>query len=169
MLSHLHYDHICDLLPLSYLLKASGVTLDLVMPLTDCPQRKLIEGLDGYILVPVCESMRVGEFTLDFTKMRHTLESYSVRTECCGRSLFYSGDTAFCDELVHAAEGSDLMLLDCGKAENAAAAHLSAGEAVFLSGTLGIPAIATHLNPDLKYSISGGKVVLAEERRTYNV
>lgn len=169
ILSHLHYDHICDLMPLSYYLKARGIKIELIIPATDCFQRKLINELDGFNITELKPEMRLGEVTVYFNKMRHSIESYSVKLCSGGKALFYSGDTAFCEQLVQSAKGSDLLLLDCGRAEDVIAPHLSLSEAVFIAKTLSVPVIASHLNPELVYRSDSPLIAIAQEGKTYNV
>ena len=169
ILSHLHYDHICDLLPLSYCLKAKGMSLPLVFPQTDCFQKSLIADLEGFEAVPIREKIRIGEFELNFEKMQHPLESYAVKISDGTKTLFYSGDTAFCPEITEIAAGSDLLLLDCGRAENMPAPHLSLSEAAFIAKTLKAQTIATHLNPALNYVSPSPLVTVAREGETYCV
>ncbi|MCI8413935.1 MAG: MBL fold metallo-hydrolase [Clostridia bacterium] len=169
VLSHLHYDHICDLLPFSYYLKAAGKKIPLVYPQTDCVQRSIIEDSDGFERIPLCPQMNIGEFSLSFTKMTHPLESYAVRVRCDSRTLFYSGDTSFCPALEQAARGAHLLLLDCGKAEGKRAPHLSLAEAEELAERLQIPAIATHLNPAAEYKTASRYITVARELQTYSV
>ncbi len=167
ILSHLHYDHICDLFPLGYYLQACDMRIKLIMPDTDCVQNKILSDFGTFDIVPVSQNMQVGEFKLNFEKMRHPLESYSVKVTNGSRSLFYSGDTVFCDELMRAASGSSLMILDCGKADGTKAPHLSLSEAAFIAKTLQTPAIASHINPAVSYKSPSGFVTVAEEDKTY--
>ncbi|MCI8595843.1 MAG: MBL fold metallo-hydrolase [Clostridia bacterium] len=169
ILSHLHYDHICDLLPLSYCLKAKGMSLPLVFPQTGCFQKSLIADLEGFEAVPLREKIRIGEFELNFEKMQHPLESYAVKISDGTKTLFYSGDTSFCSQLCKFSEGSDLLLLDCGKEKNSSAPHLSLADAAYLSRTLSVPVIASHLNPELEYVSPLESVTIAEELKTYSV
>lgn len=169
VLSHLHNDHICDLLPFSYLLQARGETVELILPDTDCPQRDFLRTLDGFTLRPVQSQMQVGEFALSFEKMCHPLESYAVKACADGRTLLYSGDTSYCPQLPAFAAGSDLLLLDCGKADASSAPHLSLSEAAFLAKSLQIPAVASHINPALSYRSPSPLVTIATEGKTYFV
>lgn len=169
ILSHLHYDHMCDLLPLSYCLKASGKKLKLLYPDIDCFQRGILDDLDGLELVPLGKNAEIGGFKIAFEKMQHPLESYSMKISCENRTLFYSGDTSFCPQLIPAAEGSDLLLLDCGKPENSAAPHLSLSEAADIAEALNTPVIASHLNPAFEYKTDCSLISIAEELKTYEV
>ena len=169
VLSHLHNDHICDLLPLSYALQGAGQKLDLVLPVVDCPQYALLRTLDGFALRPMRPHMQIGEFALSFEQMTHPVPSYAVKVQAGAKTLMYSGDTSLCPQLPAFAEGSDLLLLDCGKPNGGAAPHLSLREATELAQSLHIPAIASHLNPALTYASSSSLVSVAEEGKTYMV
>lgn len=169
ILSHLHYDHICDLLPLSYALQVSGKTVDVILPDTDCPQRSLLQSLDGLILVPMLPVMQIGEFAVQTQRMQHPLPSYAVKLTAAGRTLFYGGDTTFCPQLPAFAKDSHVLLLDCAKPEDGAAPHMSLSEAAFLAQSLSVPAIASHLHPKLRYVAPSPLVTIAEEGKTYTV
>ncbi len=169
VLSHLHYDHICDLLPLSYYLKAKGITLPLVFHKTDCFQKSIIDDLEGFEKISMSEKLQIGEFELSFEKMQHPLESYAVKVSDGNKTLFYSGDTSFCSKLSKFAENSNLLLIDCGKEKNSAAPHLSLADAAYLAKTLNAPVIASHLNPELEYISPSEQVIIAEELKTYSV
>lgn len=169
VLSHLHNDHICDLLPLSYALQGTERKIDLILPTYECPQYIFLQTLDGFALRPLEPQMQAGEFKLDFRQMVHPLPSYAVKVQAGGKTLLYSGDTALCPQLPDFAAGSDLMLLDCGKPDGGKAPHLSVAEATDLAESLRVPAIATHLNPALTYAPASPLVTVAEEGKTYTV
>lgn len=169
VLSHLHFDHMCDLLPLSYRLQAQGRTLDLILPDSDCAQRALIESCGCFRMLSVRSAVRAGQYELRFEKMEHPLESYAVKVTYGGKTLCYGGDTSYCPQLPAFAAGSDLLLLDCGKKEGTNAPHLSLREAEDIANELQIPAIATHLNPALSYRPSSPLVTVAEEGKVYRI
>ena len=143
VLSHLHNDHICDLLPLSYLLQARNATLNVIAPAYDCPQQTFLQTLGGLRFTPLQDELQVGEFSLSFARMVHPLDSYAIKVRQADKTLCYSGDTSFCPQLPDFAAGSDLLLLDCGKPENTAAPHLSLQEAAFLADSLHVHAVAS--------------------------
>ncbi len=169
VLSHLHNDHICDLLPFSYYLQAHGLQLDLILPDTDCPQRKFLALLDGFRFVSLPQNLHIGTLDVSFARMEHPIESYAVKVQSGTRTLCYSGDTSLCPQLASFVKGSDLLLLDCGKPENSTAPHLSLAEATRLAETSGVPVIASHLHPALRYVSTSALVSVAEEGKTYTV
>lgn len=170
VLSHLHSDHMCDVLPLSYALEVARRTLPVYMPDFECPQGTAIcaqKELEIHYLQNE-RTFSVGSLTFTCTQMVHPYPSFALRVSDGKRTLFYSGDTAVCPQLASAAKSSDLLLLDCGKREGTNAPHLSVSEAKTLVNALGIPALVTHLNPALTYKSTAGLTVV-QEGKTYTV
>ncbi|MDE7395508.1 MAG: MBL fold metallo-hydrolase [Clostridiales bacterium] len=168
VLSHLHNDHMCDMLPLAYALEATKRTLPVYMPAFECPQGAAIcaqKELCVHYLQNE-STFQIGALTFTCTQMVHPYPSFAVRVSDGMKTLFYSGDTAVCPQLAPAAQGSDLLLLDCGKCEGTNAPHLSLSEAKALVKALDIPALVSHLNPALTYKSTAGLTVV-QEGKTY--
>lgn len=53
---------------------------------------------------------QIGPFFFTFCRADHPVPAYSMRIECCGSSLGYTGDTNWNDTLPHFFEGVDLLL-----------------------------------------------------------
>ena len=115
ILSHLHYDHMSDCLPLQYALDFSGVTaLKTFAPETPAANRKLLGGkLDVY---PMQDTV-IGEMKVEFTPVRHPVETYAVKVICDGSTFVYTGDSNVCDSLPLFCAKCDLLLADCGLSE----------------------------------------------------
>ena len=129
--SHLHPDHLADLLPLLHGLKRdpsrpSGETrLELVGPASVIAYyERLVEEWGPSIcneegLVHV-EPRVVADSAIDLGPVRirtlpveHTPDSLAYRFEYQGRSVVYSGDTELCAGILALAEAADLVILDC--------------------------------------------------------
>lgn len=176
VLSHLHNDHISDLFTLSHYLSNENQSVNLYLPLTECPQYDFLSGFDCFNLIPAfhLREIRIKGLTLQFSAMTHSIESYGVRVSDGATTLFYSGDTTFNDRIVSAANGADTLLLDCALPTAVAkgAPHMSVSEGAFIGRSLGARVLATHVHP--KYSCaaeakSTGNVELVEEMTDYNV
>lgn len=149
ILSHLHYDHMSDCLPLQYALDFSGVAaLKTFAPETPAANRKLLAGkLDVYPMVDTV----IGEMKVEFTAVKHPVETYAVKVICDNSTFVYTGDSNVCDVLPIFAAKCDLLLADCGLSEADWASnkpHLSPS----LCGKLALDAGAsslwlTHLSP----------------------
>ncbi|MBQ9040810.1 MAG: MBL fold metallo-hydrolase [Clostridia bacterium] len=151
VLSHLHYDHMSDMLPMQYALQFDPRQTPLpvyapeepeaVRALLDCP---------CYDLWPA-EDFTVGEMRVSFTPARHPVPTNAVSVTCDGKRFVFTGDSNQ-DALVELfCEGADLLLADCGLSNadhRFTAPHYSAG----LCGQLAANTHAgrlllTHLNP----------------------
>ena len=112
ILSHLHFDHMSDMPVLGYMLDFSGVeSLKLICPETPQENRKFIKG--KFDIYPPLD-MSIGEFKLEFVKVRHPVETYAVKLICDGSVLVYTGDTNDCPEISLFCDGADTILADCG-------------------------------------------------------
>lgn len=166
VLSHLHYDHMSDMLPLQYALQFSARETALPVLAPDAPRnvRALLEA-KCYDLAPVADR-QIGEMRLSFIPAVHPVPTVCIAVECDGARLVYTGDSNENPALELFADGADLLLADAGlSAADWAprAPHLSAE----LCGRLARSARAralllTHLNP--KYDPGA---LLAEARAVF--
>ncbi|MBQ3078822.1 MAG: MBL fold metallo-hydrolase [Clostridia bacterium] len=113
VLTHLHYDHMSDMLPLTYMLEFAGIeALKTIAPETPAKQYGMLK--DGrFDLYPV-RDIQIGEMKLEFLPVTHPVEAYAVRVKCDGRMFVYTGDTNHTDALPLFADGADLLLADAG-------------------------------------------------------
>ena len=151
LLSHLHYDHMSDMLPMQYAIQLNPRPKPLpvyapnepeaVAALLECP----------YFDLWPAEDATIGEMRISFTPARHPVPTNAIAVACDGRRFVFTGDTNQ-DPLVELfCEGADLLLADCAFAKQDhrfTAPHLSAQ----LCGQLAKSARAkklllTHLNP----------------------
>jgi len=163
VLSHLHYDHMSDMLPLQYALQLNPRPRALPVYAPEEPEgvRALLEC--PYFDLWPAEDITLGEMRISFTPARHPIPTNAVAVVCDGKRFVFTGDTNQ-DPLVELfCEGADLLLADCGfmhADHRFTAPHLSAK----LCGQLATSArvgqlLLTHLNP--KYD----PLALLEEAR----
>ena len=57
--------------------------------------------------------MKLFGFTIKSRPVRHSAEALAYRAESGGKSVVFSGDTSYCEEIVSIAEGADLLVLEC--------------------------------------------------------
>lgn len=165
VLSHLHYDHMSDMLPLHYALQFNPRTkpLDVYAPAQPSNVRALLSG--SAIDVWPMKETTIGEMKLTFCPVRHPVETYAVAVECDGARFVYTGDsnTDFALELF--CDCADMLLADAGLStedygENKP--HLSAALCGKLAKDTGAKRlILTHFNP--KYDPN----LLCAEAREY--
>ena len=158
VLSHLHFDHISDLLPMQYALQFSGRERPLPVFLPRRPER--VRSLLDH------EDIAVGEMRLSFIPAAHPVEGSCVAVACDGAKFVFTGDTNRVPALELFADGCDLLLADAGLSQadwTEKKPHLSAA----LCGALAREARAgalllTHLNP-----LYDPASLLAEAREAY--
>lgn len=147
VLSHLHWDHISDVLPLGYL--AGMANVPVYMP--DGPEAAVRAVKAQFADVRPHTAFKVGGMSITFGPARHPVPAASVRIECGGIALVYTGDTNTCTGLADFAKGADVLLADAGLkgsdwAENKP--HLSPELCACLARDCGAGRlILTHLHP----------------------
>ena len=172
VLSHLHFDHMCDMLPLGYYLKEVDKKLAVYLPFDESPQLDALRSLGCYDLhrIQSGDKAAVGELALEFCQSVHPVETYGVKISNGKNAFYYSGDTKFCDEVVKAAKGCRYALLDCGKHnENSSAPHLTLSEGSLIATSCGVKVIASHLHPNGDYRSTDKNVIIAEELVSYDL
>lgn len=150
VLSHLHFDHMSDMLPMNYLLNAAGVeSLKVICPRTPDKVRRILE--DGALDLYPTQDMTVGEMKLEFLRVAHPVETYAVRVNCDGKTFVYTGDTNECDALALFAGGADLLLADAGLLRDdwtIKKPHMTPGMCARLARDAGAKMLVlTHINP----------------------
>ena len=166
VLSHLHYDHMSDMLPMQYALQLNPRQKPLpvyapdehegVYALLDCPY---------YDLWPA-EDVTIGEMRVTFTPARHPVPTNAICVQCDGQRFVFTGDSNQDALLELFCEGADLLLADCGFASadyKFTAPHLSAELCGRLAkNTHAKQLLLTHLNP--KYD---PEMLLSEARQEF--
>ena len=162
VLSHTHFDHVADLIPLGFA-HTFGLADDWKPPALYAPPGGIAQltGLceatgHGADHLTVCgltlseyapgEALALGDAHLTFRELVHPGTSHAIRIEAGGAALVYSGDTALTPALGEHAAGADLLLSEA-TALPASEFHLPAGEAGRIAREAGCKALVlTHLD-----------------------
>jgi ribonuclease BN (tRNA processing enzyme) len=165
VLSHLHFDHMSDLLSMGYALETAG-RKDLPLYLPDGPQRvRDLLAKGPYALMPM-EDFVLGNMAFSFCPARHPVPSFSLRVRHGDRALLYTGDTNWHEGLLPFAKGCDLVLADAALPEDLwseSAPHLCPRLCGELARDAGAGELAlTHLRPD-----ADSDRVLAQAREVF--
>lgn len=152
VLSHLHYDHMSDILPLSFRYAMAGKTLKVYAPSAPENVRKLLD-CPAFEWCDIAKGGQIGEVKFTAAPVRHPVPSYAVRFAHEGKVLCYSGDTNTCDNLALFVRDADLFLCDACFTDamwNENLPHLSAGKAAEISRVAGVKRLMlTHFRPDI--------------------
>ena len=143
VLSHLHYDHFADALPLAYY---PGRHL-IYCPSTPSECFTLLKGAPSHDVRVITEGAKVtvGGMSLDFCRTEHPVETYAVRVTENGRSFVYTADAMLSEKLINFCRGSELVLADCSFP--AGTAHMTAEQGAELRDRAGVRLVAIHLSP----------------------
>ena len=157
LLSHWHYDHCADVLPLIYRLEACATQpLHVYAPVDeDSPVRKIVQGCTELVLHDIApgERFTVGEVQVTAFAARHPVPAVMYRIEQGERTFCYTGDTNTVEGLTDFAKDADFLLADGLFTDSVWAEgkpHLSASLAAQLAKDAEVRRfVITHLNPTI--------------------
>jgi ribonuclease BN (tRNA processing enzyme) len=113
------------------------------------------------------QTVQIGPFALRVAPAAHPCEAYSIRVECAGASLVYTGDTAPNEALVELAAGADLLLSEASwthHEDRPPRLHMSGVQAGQLAASAGVQRLLlTHVVP-----WTSTLDVLAEAKATFD-
>ncbi len=159
ILSHLHGDHMSDMLVLRYALaqfSQRGVRVTLPMPVVapDEPREeyRMLTSSGVYALTASTDGMQgwIGEARFTLNRGTHSVTSYIVTLEHEGKKLVYTGDTGMRHDLEDICRNADLLLADTNFTEaecpSPPAPHMSGAEAGRLAAAAGVKRlVCTHM------------------------
>lgn len=155
LLTHWHYDHCTDVLPLIYRLEACAQQpLHIWAPVDESSLvRKAVQACGKIVLHDVApgEIFRVGDAQVTAFAARHPVPAVMYRIEGEGKTFCYTGDTNTVEGLVDFARGADFLLADGLFTDSTWAEgkpHLSARHVAQLAQDGDVRRfVITHLNP----------------------
>ena len=189
ILSHLHADHISDMLVLRYALEIQrmrGLLEDKPLPvyLPKTPQEE-----HGHIKASAFQlhtmhcgmQFMIGSLTFECQAMTHPVESYGIAFSDGEKRAVYTGDTSYNPGIVSFARGAAFLWADTGLLERdkvpGKAPHLSAREVGSIAREAGVgQLLLSHLWPgyeeaDLLMEAAAcyPNPIMAEEMKTYTI
>ncbi len=193
IVSHMHADHVVDLIPLRYL--TSLPPTKRAVPLDVYVYPGGIEGLQRYgLAASVGENQRffdasmrlreydpagaltVGDLEIRFMRTIHYVQAYAMRVSTQAASIAYSADTAPSADVVRAARDADLFICECALGprgrDHRPRGHSNAGEAGKMAAQAGVKhLLLTHYGAEndpreLQQAAAqefGGRITVAED------
>ncbi len=170
LISHWHFDHTSDLLPLIYRLQAAGAVLPLIGPADEASAIRRICGEAGcFALKTVApgDEFAIADVRIAVGEARHPVPAVGFRVCRQDRAFGYTGDTNTLPSLADFYRGCDLLLADgLFNTETWAEGkpHLSAALAAELALRSGAGRLMlTHFNPTIS-----PRLLLEEARAVFN-
>lgn len=140
-ISHFHPDHVVDLISFLFAMKynlgykkTSPVTLyvaeDFIefYKLLNTAFKNWLEPQEGLLNIQLLPKIKkykfsIGPFEAYTSPVKHNPESLAIRLEYKNKSLVYSGDTGYCEELIELAKEADLLIVECSNSKNLYVEH----------------------------------------------
>lgn len=143
VLTHLHYDHFCDALPLAYL---PGKRL-IYSPPAPAECFCLLKNRKNLDVRVISERLAfsAGELRFEFFRTDHNVECYAVKITENKRSFVYTSDTRWSDGLVGFCRGASVIVADCCSAPGLH--HMTPAEGGRLAELTKARVIASHVPP----------------------
>lgn len=170
-ISHLHYDHTSDLLPLRYALEETDTTINIFTAYEDSEWYKILFSHRNFNVINVSDGDKIdfGKTKLSFKSMKHTVPDLAIKIEG-DKTLCYTGDSVYNDNIPWCFEGSDCVLGDFSKPEGFMGPHMNVKIAKELKRLYkDTRIIATHLSTDFdpteEFRSTG--IEVSEELKTY--
>lgn len=161
-ISHLHSDHMGDLLVLRYAIGIGQMmgkikkSIPIYLPSSPKDDYDRIQFNNAFIrnIIKEDSKIKVNNINVSFKKTDHPVECYAMAFEKGGKRFVYSGDTKYFDGLIDFVRGADLFLCEASvleKDRNENVPHLSAKQAAEIAVEAGIKRVLlTHFLPDIK-------------------
>ena len=172
-ISHLHFDHTSDLLPFRYLLEEQSHKVNIYTRLEDSEWYKILFNHPNFNVVNIDENsvIDIGNMQLRFLPMKHTVPCFAIIIKG-EKTMCYTGDTLYNDNIDKCFEQSDLVLADCSKPSGCTAPHMTVDDARRLA--LKYPntkIIATHQSAsyDPADDLKGTGIISAQQGGIYQI
>lgn len=150
VLSHLHYDHMSDMLALQYALGNWENPLRVVAPEGPKPVWTLLNAPCFQLQAPM--EMELKGFHFEFIPAVHPVPAVSMAISRENRRMVYTGDTNLNSEMKAFAKGADLLVADGAFLMEEWAAekpHMAAAHCARLAQEAGVKRLViTHFAPD---------------------
>jgi|LFRM01.1.fsa_nt_gb ribonuclease BN (tRNA processing enzyme) len=189
VLSHLHSDHMADMLVLRYALEIGRVRgildmdpIPLYLPESPIETYELIASSPAFSPEIIKDGLRteIGGLSFTFCEMTHPVVSYAMAVEDEGKRLVYTGDTNMNNRIADFAKDADYFVADAGLLEKDKAdpaTHLTAEEVGKIAAHAGVKnLILSHIWPEYseqeiinEASRFYSKPIMAEEMKVYEL
>lgn len=156
ILSHYHYDHFSDIGVYMFSrlvntqLKRVSLPLNIYGPKNPDFEKQVNEvEFSKFNAFNESTDLQIGDFEISFLKNIHPETSYSIKIECQEKTIVYTSDTSYYEELITFAKDADILIAECSFYEGMdgkEAGHMNAIDVGLLANkTNAKQVILTHL------------------------
>lgn len=122
ILTHLHSDHMSDMMVLRYAVQIKmnrGLVhkpLKVFAPAAPAEEYARLNLSNIFDLSPITGDMvlHYGSLKVTFREMKHPVQCFGVSVESGNKRFVFSGDTSWTEDIIEFSKGSDLLMLDAG-------------------------------------------------------
>ena len=172
-LTHLHFDHTSDILPLRYLLDDLGIKVKIITHITNTEYCNILLNHPKFDIININDTSNIdiGHLKLSFCKLEHPVVNHGIIIE--GKvKLGITGDTIYCENVLNMARNCDYLLADCSKPIGFKGPHMSADKAISIVEQTNVTLFATHATPNKNTDHLFEKypnIIPVEELKTYQL
>lgn len=173
-ISHLHFDHTSDLLPMRYLLDSLNKRLTVITQAEQSQWYDTLFDSPRFDMIHVNKNseLHIKGLTLTFAPMKHPVPCFAVKIGNSQKSFVYTGDTVFFDGLTAFASGADAILSNCTKPIGFTGPHMTTADAIKLAEATGATVLASHFAPDddpFEDLAGHSNIIPVQEGKTYEI
>lgn len=137
VISHYHADHMCDIYSLQYAMDILLKTKKRSKPLSifghdQGATFKKLSYKDACHAVPISSNMTIENISFKFRETKHQQKCYAMRIEDQNKSLVYTADTGWSEDLIEFSKNADVIVCESSlfnHQEGLNDGHLTAGQA----------------------------------------
>ncbi|WP_067725826.1 MBL fold metallo-hydrolase [Oceanobacillus damuensis] len=143
VLSHYHYDHFSDIGVMLFSrlvntqLKRADKPLSIYGPLSEEMERRVEEVPHSkFAYFNEKSKLEIGPFTLEFKKNSHPVEAYSIKITSDDKTIVFTSDTTFTEDLIPFSSEADLLIAECSlyeEMDGSSSGHMTSKEAGILA------------------------------------
>ncbi|HEY8390496.1 MAG TPA: MBL fold metallo-hydrolase [Clostridia bacterium] len=153
ILTHLHADHMSDILVLRYYCAFNNLKLDVYLPQEDSLEYSLISSCENFNIINIepDKTYKIKDLNIHFVEMAHPKKCFGVRLEDEKAVLAYTGDTTLNPNLDKLTLGADTVLMDCAfptQAHKPQTPHMSLSQGALYAQNKPFKLLVTHIIPN---------------------
>ncbi|MBB6454699.1 ribonuclease BN (tRNA processing enzyme) [Salirhabdus euzebyi] len=186
VLSHYHHDHVADIGPMQYAMLVQNAIhqTNKILPIYGHQEEaEKFANLSHQSTIGIAydpaHTLILGPLTFQFLKTKHPVPCYAMRISDGEKTIVYTADTSYFEELITFCKGADLLIAECSFYEGmdgSGPGHMTSEECGKLARDAGVGELwlthLPHFGDTMKLKVEAeqlfnGPIKLAEEDLSY--